>query len=192
MSIEKGKELVTYSRKSIENHVRGGLSLSLENYHEKAGVFVSIHTYPSKRLRGCIGIPEAIYSLRKAIQQASISACHDPRFPELEEKELGHIIIEITVLTPPQILQCDPADYPKNIHIGKDGLIVEKNEHRGLLLPQVAVEYNWTEELFLNQTCIKAGLAPGAWNKTDTTIYKFQGEIFSETSPNGDIIKVNL
>jgi len=192
MQIEEGEKLVRYARKVIENHVKGNKIDDLENFEEKAGVFVTINTYPEKMLRGCIGIPEPVMSLNKAIKEAAISACHDPRFPDLREEELENIIIEVTVLTPPQLIECKPKEYPKYVEVGKDGLIVEKGWYKGLLLPQVAVEYRWNAEEFLSHTCMKAGLPPDAWLDEDVKVYKFQGEVFAEEKPHGKIIKVEL
>ncbi len=190
LSLEDGKKLVKYARSVIEKHVKGEKIEDLENFEEKAGVFVTINLYPSHDLRGCIGIPEPVYPLRKAIKESAVSACHDPRFPDLREEELDGIVIEVTVLTPPELMKCEPTEYPKKIKIGRDGLMVEKGIYKGLLLPQVPVEYKWNEEEFLSQTCIKAGLPPDAWFDKDTKVYKFQGEIFAEKEPRGEIIKI--
>lgn len=190
LSLEDGKKLVKYARSVIEKHVKGEKIEDLENFEEKAGVFVTINLYPSHDLRGCIGIPEPVYPLRKAIKESAVSACHDPRFPDLREEELDRIVIEVTVLTPPELMKCEPTEYPKKIKIGRDGLMVEKGIYKGLLLPQVPVEYKWNEEEFLSQTCIKAGLPPDAWFDKDTKVYKFQGEIFAEKEPRGEIIKI--
>lgn len=192
VSEEEGEKLVRYARNVIENHVRGYEIEEIENFNEKRGVFVTINKFPSKRLRGCIGIPEAIYPLKKAIKESAISACHDPRFPDLREDEIDEIVVEVTVLTPPQIIKCEPSEYKNNIEIGKDGLIAEKGFYRGLLLPQVPVEYGWNEEEFLRNTCIKAGLPPDAWMDKDVKIYKFQGEIFAEEEPRGKVKKIDL
>ena len=192
MEYEKGEKLVRYARNVIENYVRGNKIYDIENFEEKTGVFVTINTYPEKELRGCIGIPEPIMPLKKAIKEAAISACHDPRFPNLREEELNKIIVEITILSPPDLIKAKPIDYPKYIEVGKDGLMVERGFYRGLLLPQVAVEYNWDSKEFLRNTCIKAGLSPNAWLDKNTKVYKFQGEIFMEEEPRGKIVRHDL
>jgi hypothetical protein len=63
---------------------------------------------------------------------------------------------------------------------------------KGLLLPQVPVEWKWDEEEFLCQCCIKAGLPPDHWLIKGTKIYKFSAEIFAESKPKGPIVKVQL
>ena len=192
MKLEEGEKLVRYARRVIEDHVKGMESGDIENFEEKAGVFVTLNTYPDKMLRGCIGIPEPIMPLRKAIKEAAISACHDPRFPDLREDEMDSVVVEVTILTPPELIESKPEDYIKHIKVGRDGLIAEQGYYRGLLLPQVPVEYNWDVEEFLQHTCMKAGLPMDAWRSKETRIYKFQGEIFAEEEPGGKVVKVEM
>ena len=164
-----GTKAVEIARRTIELWLKNREKHKPEGYpkefDEKYGVFVTIHTYPEKELRGCIGFPEPVYPLIKALQEAAISAAtHDPRFPPLAESELNKVIIEVSVLTKPELIKVEnPKDYVKNIRIGKDGLIAKKGFHSGLLLPQVATEYKWGAEEFLSQTCMKAGLSPDTW-----------------------------
>ena len=96
-------------------------------------------------------------------------------------------------MTPPQLIEVEnPADYVKHIEVGRDGLIAERGFWRGLLLPQVPVEYGWDAGQFLSQTCVKAGLPPDAWMDGETKIYRFQGEVFSETEPYGEVKRIEL
>lgn len=195
LSDEQGKKAVGYAREVIENHVAGKeIKIKLDDiFNEKAGAFVTIHTYPKRELRGCIGIPEPVMPLGNAIREAAISSTHDPRFLDLKKEELLSIIVEVTILTPPILIEVEkPVQYPKHIIIGEDGLIAEKGIWRGLLLPQVPVEYHWDEEEFLTHTCMKAGLAPDAWLDEETKIYKFQGEVFTEEKPYGEVRKASL
>lgn len=195
MELEDGIKAVKYARNVIESHVKNeefDKSLEGEIFDENHGAFVTINTYPDKMLRGCIGIPEPIMPLKNALKEAAISACHDPRFPSLKEEELDKIVIEVSILTKPELIKVDkPIEYPKHIEVGKDGLIIEKGLYRGLLLPQVATEYNWNSEEFLNETCMKAGLSPACWLDEGVKVYKFQAEIFEEVEPRGKIIRKN-
>jgi len=191
LSFEEGKKAVIYARKNIEQKVK---NLKIEKddlkevFNEKQGAFVTIHTFPEHNLRGCIGIPLPVRMLKDAIAEGARSATNDPRFPPLEENELDKIIIEVTILTKPEIIKVNkPQDYISNIEIGRDGLIAEKGYYKGLLLPQVPVEQGWNKEEFLSNTCMKAGLMPDAWFDEDTKISRFEGQIFTETIPGGEI-----
>ncbi|KYC54048.1 MAG: hypothetical protein AMQ74_00193 [Candidatus Methanofastidiosum methylothiophilum] len=193
--LDEGKKLVLFARKNIENYLQYRKNIEIQevpkSFRDKCGVFVTLHTYPLNNLRGCIGYPEPIMPLIDALLDASVSsATRDPRFPRVRLEEMKNITIEITVLTPPELIKVEnPAQYPSKIEIGKDGLIIELGFRKGLLLPQVAVEENWNEEDFLCYTCRKAGLPLDCWLDNRAMIYKFQGQIFSETKPEGEIIE---
>lgn len=193
LSFEEGRQAVRYAREAIERHVRGQEVPEMDAdqpFTRKAGVFVTLNRHPSGDLRGCIGIPEPSMQLAEALQEAATSVTRDPRFPPLAVDELDDITVEVTVLTPPEKIEVDtPRDYPVCIKLGRDGLIAERRGRRGLLLPQVPVKHGWDAETFVSQTCWKAGLSPDAWLDDDTTLYCFQGEIFRETEPHGDVIR---
>ena len=92
------------------------------------------------------------------------------------------------MLTPPEIIEVKKTnEYPSKIKVGKDGLIVERGMFKGLLLPQVPIEWEWDEEEFLCQCCIKAGLPPDNWLLEGTKVYKFQAIIFEEEKPTGEV-----
>ena len=73
--------------------------------------------------------------------------------------------------------------------VGRDGLIMQRDWCKGLLLPQVPVEQEWDCEEFLCQTCGKAGLPADAWLDPKTKVQKFSAQIFSETKPKGDVVE---
>jgi uncharacterized protein (TIGR00296 family) len=132
-------------------------------------------------------------SLRDAIIEGAKSVTRDPRFPPLAENELDNIIIEVTILTKPELIEVNqPQDYLSNIEIGRDGLIVELGLYKGLLLPQVPIEQGWDKEEFLSHTCMKAGLLMDSWVDKNTKIFKFSGQIFTEIKPRGKIREKNL
>ena len=198
-TLEDGQILVKLARDTITEYLKNGEVLKHpenlpETLKERAGVFVTLHTYPDGDLRGCIGYPEPIMPLLDATTKASISAATgDPRFSSVKSEELDNIIIEVTILTPPELIRVEkPAMYPEMIEIGRDGLIVEKGMNRGLLLPQVPIEQGWNKEEFLSGTCMKAGLMPDSWLEEITKIYKFEGKIYSETKPKNEIIEKTI
>lgn len=193
-SLEDGAFLIKLARETIEKLLREeGLITppkdAPENLKRNAGIFVTLETFPEKDLRGCIGYPEPSLPLVEATVKAAVSAaCEDPRFPPLLEGELENTLIEVTVLTPPELIEIkSPRDYLDNIEIGRDGLIVEKGFNRGLLLPQVPVDQNWSREDFLSYACMKAGLMGDCWLDKDTKVYKFSGIVFTEIEPGGEV-----
>lgn len=196
LSLDEGIRAVNFARDVIEQHVKNNSTPSNDLkgiFIEKQGAFVTIHTYPDHDLRGCIGIPLPVMSLKDAIIEGAKSATRDPRFPPLAENELDNIIIEVTILTKPELIEVNqPQEYLSNIEIGRDGLIVEQGFFKGLLLPQVPVEQGWNKEEFLSHTCMKAGLMPDAWFDKNTKISKFSGKIFTEIKPRGEIKEKKL
>jgi AmmeMemoRadiSam system protein A len=137
------------------------------------GVFVTLEVFG--KLRGCIGVIEPREPLRETINHCAQSAAfHDPRFPPLQREELSGLEIEISVLSElfPIALQ--------QIQIGKHGLVVTTENHRGLLLPQVATEHKLSREEFLEETCHKASLPRDAWRAPQTKVHAFTCEIFRE------------
>jgi AmmeMemoRadiSam system protein A len=126
-------------------------------------------------LRGCIGYPEADRALVDVIEQCAASAAvSDPRFAPLRVSELTSVDLEISVLGP-----IEPVQDISEVEVGRHGLIVERGHRRGLLLPQVAVEWNWDREEFAAHTCRKAGLPSDAW-LTGATLFKFEAEVFGD------------
>jgi uncharacterized protein (TIGR00296 family) len=118
------------------------------------------------------------------------AAVNDPRFSPVTERELGSVLVELSVLTSPVELECgDPCELLERVKVGRDGLIVSRGRWRGLLLPQVPVEWCWDVKQFLEHTCNKAGLPTGAWEDRNTKFMSFQAEIFGEVTPRGDIVR---
>jgi len=185
LQTEDGKFLVKLAREAIKTYLNDEKIMEVPRdtpklLRESMGVFVTIHS--KGQLRGCIGYPEPVKPLVNALIEVSVSsATADPRFLPITLDELSEVQIEVSVLTKPDLIQVEtPKDYLNYIKIGEDGLIVEKGVYRGLLLPQVAVEWCWDVEEFLANTCMKAGLSPDCWFDEKTKIYKFQALIFHE------------
>ena len=168
------------ARDAIVAHVTGAAaSLPVAEPLTRPGAaFVTIHK--RGELRGCIGHIEPDEPLGRVIARCAVAACSlDPRFPALAPGELPHIDIELSLLTP-----LEPIAGPADVEIGRHGLVVEKGPRRGLLLPQVAVEWNWDASTFLAQTCHKAGLPRDAWQQ-DARLWRFEAEVFGEPAEGG-------
>lgn len=188
---DDGKLAVNLARKAIEVYLENGDIIDSSDFDlspifkENRGVFVTLNK--NDKLRGCIGHPYPDSQLDNAIIDSAISAAtHDPRFPPVELPEMDTITIEVTVLTQPEFIEVSPEKLPERVEVGKHGLIVKKGYYQGLLLPQVATEQGFDSSEFLSHTCLKAGLSPDEWKK-DAQVYCFEGQIFKEKAPRGDI-----
>jgi len=193
---DEGAFLVRLARRSIEEYLAKRVRIkppaeTPESLKVKRGVFVTLNSLVGgvKELRGCIGFPYPTNPLVEAtIESAIEAAVGDPRFPPVTLKEMDNVVVEVSVLTKPElIVVSSPRELPKVIRIGVDGLIVERGFYKGLLLPQVPVEWGWDEEEFLSNACMKAGLTPDSWLLKDTKVYRFQAEIFEEEEPRGRV-----
>ncbi len=178
LSTAEKKELLRIARMSIgfalgecgrPKRPEGGKALN-----EASGAFVTLHQ--QGELRGCIGYIEAKYPLAETIEEvAQKAAFEDPRFSPLTAEEFPSLEIEISVLSP--LTKVSDVD---DIRVGTHGLVIDTGYSRGLLLPQVAVEYGWGREAFLSHTARKAGLPADAWKRKDVTLYLFTSDVFSE------------
>ncbi|MEW6375687.1 MAG: AmmeMemoRadiSam system protein B [Thermodesulfobacteriota bacterium] len=174
---EQDKKMLHHIAKTvIENKVRGKPvpEFKVESHilKENRGAFVTIHK--KGQLRGCIGYIEGHGPLHKTIEEmAEAAAFRDPRFNPVKEKELSELELEISVLTPLKKI----TDI-NEIEVGKHGIYIKKGWSSGLLLPQVATEYGWDRQTFLEHTCQKAGLPSNAWKDKSTEIYIFSADIF--------------
>ena len=200
LTLEEGTYLVKLARRTIQAQLGLNETPPIEDApvitQEKCGVFVTLNMVNGneKKLRGCIGLPYPVKPLIAAVQESADSAAFsDPRFPPVQKTEMNQIVVEVSVLTPPEtIMVDDPREYPEKVVVGRDGLIVGRSYRRGLLLPQVPVEWNWDSEEFLTQCCFKAGLPPDSWLVEGIEVSKFQALVYAETEPNGSVRRVDL
>jgi AmmeMemoRadiSam system protein A len=170
--------LLQVARDSIEAHLKDQTAPAAKSASptlgELRGAFVSLHRRGN--LRGCIGYIEPVQPLLQAVREmAAAAAFHDPRFRPLQKEELPDLEIEISVLSPLKLVKS-----VEEIEVGRHGLYMVRGFSRGLLLPQVATEYHWDRQTFLQQTCGKAGLPPDAWKDGATKIYLFTAVIFGD------------
>jgi len=202
ISLDEGVFLVKLARKAIEKIVVDGETLrpppdAPEKFKRPGMTFTTIETYLGEKLtslRGCIGFLTPVYSLLEStIYSAIEAATGDPRFPPVAAWELDKILVEVTVLsTPTPIIVSNRKLLPRLITVGKHGFVVEKGFYKGTLLPVVPVEYCWESEEFLSETCVKAGLRPDCWLDASTRIYYYEGRVFKEKTPKGDIYERDL
>ena len=141
--------------------------------NQRAGAFVTLMRHGD--LRGCVGHVQADMPLWQVVQQMAVSAAEeDPRFYPLTQRELDELEVEISVLSPLKDVK-DAAE----IEVGKHGLLITKGWGRGLLLPQVATEYGWDRNAFLEAVCRKAGLPAGSW-RHGATLQSFTALVFGK------------
>jgi uncharacterized protein len=169
--------LLELARTALEESVRwgtlSGVAEPLESLRTPCGAFVTLTK--GGRLRGCIGHIDAHKPLSVTVREcARAAALDDPRFPPVTPAELSLLQLEISILSP--LLDIEP----QQVEVGRHGLLISRGAQRGLLLPQVALEWNWDREQFLAETCLKAGLPGNAWQH-GARIQAFTAEVLRES-----------
>lgn len=177
---EERQELLQIARNAISAHL-GEKDFSVDEgclqgkLKERCGVFVTLRN--NSQLRGCIGYVHSEQPLAVTVAEvAQKAATQDPRFTPVSPEELQDLTIEISVLSP-----LEKVHDLGEIQIGTHGLYLEGEYHRGLLLPQVAVENKWDIHVFLDQLAKKSGLAEFNPGQEGVTLYKFTAEVFDES-----------
>ena len=183
LSDQHKRQLLQVARQALKAAVAGGAPPAVDtadpDLAQLRGAFVTLKKHG--QLRGCIGYTEGRVPLIEAVaDNAQSAALHDPRFPPVTASELPDIEIEISALTP-----LEPVTAVDDIEIGRHGLMISCGINRGLLLPQVPVEWGWDREEFLTHTCMKAGLPPDAWQREDAELLWFEAEVFGERDFSG-------
>lgn len=171
-------ELLNLARSTLECHLlrreTHPYTPSQAGLLEKKGAFVSLHH--GDELRGCIGQLSPDRELYRIVQHCVVcAATEDTRFLPVEAEEIEQLSIEISVLTPFRRIR-----EIEEIEVRKHGLYIVRGPFRGLLLPQVAVQYGWDRITFLKQTCRKSGLPDASWQDSQTAIHIFEAEVFSD------------
>jgi AmmeMemoRadiSam system protein A len=176
ISPDDRRRLIDLAHRALEARVRQAGLPDIDSTLAPAvrsGAFVSI--YHHGELRGCLGrLNSPLPIARLVAELAQAVADSDPRFTRVTPQELDGIALEISVLTREREVQS-----MDEIDVGRHGLIVEQGTNRGLLLPQVAGEQGWDRDMFLDHTCLKAGLAADAWRR-GARVFVFEAEVFGE------------
>jgi AmmeMemoRadiSam system protein A len=174
-SPEERTALLQLAHDAIGARLRGEkLDFTPPNEHlaERRGAFTTLHR--EGQLRGCIGYVFPVATLYQTVAETAVAAAfEDPRFYPLQASEAPQLKIEISVLSRIQPIEAEAVE------VGKHGLVVTYQGRRGLLLPQVPIELGWEREMFLAQTCVKAGVPGDAWKK-GAKLEAFTAEVFGE------------
>ena len=170
--------LLRLARQALEESVQTGRLSTIEKppgaSEENCGAFVTLHK--RGRLRGCVGYIESPKPLYQTVREcAQAAALNDMRFNAVEPSELPLLTLDISVLSPLEEIQ------PEQVEVGRHGLLISRGIQRGLLLPQVAIEWKWDRETFLTETCHKAGLPAEDW-RHGARIQAFTAQVFAESS----------
>ena len=129
LTLEEGRLAVHLARQALTGYTEKKKIIKPQGlppvFEEKRGVFVTLHE--DGDLRGCIGYPQPVMPLGRAIVDSAINAgSRDPRFPGVRPGELQRIELEVTILTKPEAYTAPKKNLPELVLIGRDGLIVTR------------------------------------------------------------------
>jgi uncharacterized protein len=182
LSDELKRKLLAIARETVRAKISDKKKAEFEidepQLRETGGAFVTLKK--RGQLRGCIGnffSPQPIYLTIR--DMAIAAATEDPRFPAVKISELDELELEISVLSP--LREINSLD---EIEVGQHGIYITRGFSRGVLLPQVATEWGWDRDTFLDHTCLKAGLAKNTWRSfgqdKDLKIEIFSAQVFGD------------
>lgn len=199
LSPEDGALLVRTARRAVEEYLSTGRVIEPPTVGgvlmAKGMTFTTIRKISGGgySLRGCIGYLSPVEPLvRNVVTTALAAALEDPRFKPLSADELDQVIFEVSVLSAPRDMKSVGRERSREVVIGRDGLVVEYRVYKGVLLPEVPVEYCWDEETFLSETCVKAGMSPDCWLSERVRVKKFTARVFREARPRGSVLELDL
>lgn len=191
-TLEQGQALVELCRKAISS-IFTKEAVDFSQYRAEFSVpgRVVVRLRKGSDVRSCERLAEEERPLYRAAFNAARCAClNAPNFSPLTEREQEEFVVELVVLTKPQLIRVSsPEEYLKSIKIGEDGVMISAGVYKGIMLPRIASYYDWDVERYLRQLCIKAGLAMDAWRNLNHQIFKFRVQIFKEVSPGGRIVE---
>ncbi|MEM2208222.1 MAG: TIGR00296 family protein [Sulfolobales archaeon] len=199
LSLDDGILLVRTARRAVEEYLQSGRVIEPPDVggvlQARGMSFTTIRRISEGeyRLRGCIGYLSPVEPLIKnVITTALAAALEDPRFEPVSADELDQLVFEVSVLSVPRDMESTGRERAREVVIGRDGLVAEYRVYKGVLLPEVPIEYCWDEETFLSETCVKAGMSPDCWLSEKVRIKKFTARVFKETSPRGSVVELDL
>ena len=171
-------ELVrTVIKSSFEKKSEWKILPSLQDkFVKEVGVFVVLKK--AGILRGSSGSINPIPLGQGIISSSKAAAFEDQRFNPVEKEEIDELKIEINILDTPKEVSSEKV--LNEIKLGHTGIVIKSGAYSSIVLPKRAIENKWDSEQFLENACIKAGLLPDAWKDSTTTIYLFEGFVFSE------------
>jgi AmmeMemoRadiSam system protein A len=172
--------LLRLARRSIQKYLEQGTYPEIPTGSgamlAPRAAFVTLRHGETGTLRGCVGQVRTRGPLADAVMRMAVAAAtEDPRFPPVEPDEVPHLRIEISALTPMELIT------PDDVQVGRHGLLLRWHGQSGLLLPQVPVDNGWSRDEFLSGVCRKAGVPDGTWLDADAELLGFEAESWAET-----------
>lgn len=196
-SKEEGELLVKAARNTLELLVKStGFKPEVvkksmkDNFKESRGVFVTLRHYHTNEIRGHMGFLLPEFPLYEGIVDATIGAAtKDPKFIPVTEKELEDTILEVSILSRPELLKGSETKRLSSIKLGRDGMMIEYGLYKGHFMPEEIEEKKWTKKDAFEELCSIAKIPKTYWTQPNVRLYRFEVQTFKEEEPNGKVVE---
>jgi len=179
---EKGSILLTLARSEIGSKLGQERSLLAQAdwLNEPGACFVTLTR--QGELRGCIGTLEAHRPLGVDVRENAVAAAfRDPRFTPLTLVEFDDIRVEVSLLSPTEVLVVASEEHAlASLRPGVDGVVFEYRHYRSTFLPQVWEQLPEPAE-FMAYLKRKAGLSTDFWAE-DVRLSRYTVSKWKESS----------
>ncbi|MBN1336347.1 MAG: AmmeMemoRadiSam system protein B [Deltaproteobacteria bacterium] len=174
VSPETGRVLLDLARRSLASWFEQGKTLEVDpatlppDASRTLGAFVTLTR--DGNLRGCIGeITPERPAWKAVVDRALDAALRDPRFSPVTRAEWPELHVEISLLGP----SCRVSG-PRDVIVGRHGVVLSSGLRRATFLPQVAPEQGWDRDTMLTHLAHKAGLSSSAIAGATYDVYEAQ------------------
>jgi hypothetical protein len=190
-SFQDGARAVELAREAVDGYVLNGQrehpGSMRDAFYNRTGAFVRLEG-AGGRLRGCAGSHDSNQQVGHGIVDAAIQAASEGSCrTEVQAAELSSLTVSVCLVSN-VVLTDDPA---ADVEIGRHGVAVDGDGQHGWMYPTVPLDHGWSTHEYLDRTCRKAGLRQNAWEDDDVMVTLFEGEIFRERSPEGEIERLS-
>lgn len=183
LSDEDRRGLLAVARMALERAAAGAapprVCAASERLLEHRACFVTL-THAGT-LRGCIGHVRPRAPLYLAVaENTRWAALHDPRFEQVQPREVPAVRIEISVLSDLKAVEVgSPEELIDLLRPHEHGVVLEVAGRSATFLPQVWAQLPEKVE-FMEHLCQKCGCEPSDWRRPDAVISVFVADSFEE------------
>ncbi len=194
-SLEDGAILVRAARNAIELSIRSprfdlnSIRRAMSGFTQDYDLTVSLYYYPTNESRGSFGVLMHGRQVGKVLVDHALSAAfNDARHVPVSDRDIDDIVVEVCITSKPVLLKS--ISRRRAIKAGREGVILRYGTHMSVVTPEEARSKGWNAEQMLEHACAVAGISKHHWKQPNVRLYKFEVQMFKETSPNGEIVEV--
>ena len=193
----EGEQIVRAARAAIELFLRSPkldrrlLMESLRDLGTVNGVFVTVLHYPTRTLRGRMGIYGTNGHIGVQVVMAAVAAAfEDQKFVPVSLRENEHIIVEVDILSEFEEIRSSGKGKLIKVKLGRDGLYIKYGFKSAVLLPSFPEENRLDKTGFFEAACRAVGIQKDLWMQPRVKLSRFQTQCFGEVEPDGRVKEI--